>query len=136
MNQTQRHNYLEALGVPDFLHAQNPKPTPKINTQCLVIETQNPHSFCQTGKTQDFLLKMLGAIGLKPSQIQLKNINPADLTPTLKQHNAKTVLLMSTDLKPTTQQHFATHHPSVILNNQQRKREAWEVLKQLKQCLK
>jgi hypothetical protein len=32
--------------------------TQKICTPCLVIGTQNAHSFCQTGKVQDFLFKM------------------------------------------------------------------------------
>jgi hypothetical protein len=43
-----------------------------------VIETQNAHSFCQTGKVQDFLFKMLGAIGLEKANIKCITINALD----------------------------------------------------------
>jgi len=45
-------------------------------------------------------------------------------------------LLMSKGLTSSSEQHFSTYHPSEILVNEQLKREAWEVLKNLKQCLK
>ena len=139
MNEALRSRYLEVMGVPDFLYAQA-KPedldTQKITTQCLVIETNNTHSFCLSGKYQDFLLKMLSAIGLKKDDIQCISINIDDLSHTLSGYNAKTVLLMSKGLKPSSKQHFSTHHPSEILINEQLKREAWEVLKEIQACLK
>ncbi|MBW5291291.1 MAG: hypothetical protein Rsou_1400 [Candidatus Ruthia sp. Asou_11_S2] len=139
MNASLRSHYLEVLGIPEFLHIQakiQGLNTPKIDTQCLAIETKNPHSFCQIGKTQDILFKMLGAIGLEKSDIKYVSINTDDLNQTLQQYNAKTVLLMSAGLKPSSYKHFATHHPGEVLTNEQFKRETWEVLKRLKQCFK
>ncbi len=139
MNASLRSHYLEALSMPKFLHVQakvQDLNELKIDTQCLVIETKNPHSFCQIGKTQDFLFKMLGAIKLKEYDIKCISINADNLNQILKQYNAKTVLLMSSGLKPSLYKHFSTHHPSEILTNEQFKREAWEVLKKVKQCLK
>jgi hypothetical protein len=134
-----RSRYLEALGVPEFLYAEEKSEdidAQKITTLCLVIETQNSRSFCQTGKYQDFLLKMLAAIGLQQQDVNLISINADDLSRTLGQYNAKTVLLMSKDLKPSSEQHFIAHHPSKILVDEQLKRETWEVLKKMKACLK
>ncbi|BAS67577.1 DNA polymerase III subunit psi [Bathymodiolus septemdierum thioautotrophic gill symbiont] len=145
MNQRQRSDYLEALGVPYFLYADTdvagatqktsaPKVLVKIDTQCLVVESQNSHSFCQTGKTQDFLFKMLTAIGLKVDDVQCVSTN--DLSSTLEKYNAKTVLLMGSNLQSSSTQHFSTHHPSEILAKEFLKREAWEVLKKVQACLK
>ncbi|WXT99969.1 MAG: hypothetical protein Ctma_0675 [Catillopecten margaritatus gill symbiont] len=138
MNTESRAHYLEALGVPDFLYANTKVSTTssKINTQCLVIETQTPHSFCQVGNTQTFLFKMLTAIGLKEVNIQCVSIQANALTATLEKYNAKTVLLMGAGLNPLLPQHFATHHPSEILKNESFKRETWEVLKKVQACLK
>ncbi len=139
MSEALRSRYLEALGVPEFLYTQvEPEniDEQKINTQCLVIETQNSRSFCQPGKYQDFLLKMLGAIDLQQQDIHCISISADDLSRTLGQYNAKTVLLMSKGLNPSSDQHFVAHHPSEILMNEQLKREVWEVLKKIKTCLK
>ena len=139
MSEALRSHYLEALGVPDFLHVQiqsEDMDTQKIATQCLVIETSNPHSFCLNGKPRDFLLKMLGAINLTEEDIHCISINVDDLSRTRSGYNAKTVLLMSEGLKPSSEQHFVAHHPSEILTNNQLKREVWEVLIEIKACLK
>ncbi|TEU22011.1 MAG: hypothetical protein E3I13_02820 [Gammaproteobacteria bacterium] len=139
MSEALRSRYLEALGVPDFLYAEdNPEDlnVQKISTHCLVIETQNSRSFCQTGKYQDFLLKMLGAIGLQQEDVNFISISADDLSRTLGQYNAKTVLLMSKGLNPSSEQHFVVHHPSEVLISEQLKRETWEVLKKIKACLK
>lgn len=139
MNESLRSHYLEVLGIPEFLHIQakvQDLNVPKIDTQCLVIETKKPHSFCQTGKTQDFLFKMLSAIGLEESDIKCISINADDLNQTLKQYNANIVLLMSAGLKPFSDKHFTSHHPSEVLANEELKRETWEMLKKVKQCLK
>ena len=139
MSEALRSRYLEALGVPEFLYDEDKfedVDAKKINTLCLVIETQNSRSFCQAGKYQDFLLKMLSAIGLQQQDVNCISINADDLSRTLGQYNAKTVLLMSKDLKSSSEQHFIAHHPSEILVNEQLKRETWEVLKKIKACLK
>jgi len=139
MSEALRSCYLEALGVPEFLYAKDKSEdfdAQKINTLCLVIETQNSRSFCQDGKYQDFLLKMLSAIGLQQQDVNYISINADDLSRTLGQYNAKTVLLMSKDLKSSSEQHFVARHPSEILINEQLKRETWEILKKIKACLK
>ena len=139
MNEALRSRYLDALNVPEFLYVQTKtedRSTIKIDTRCLVVETENSRSFCQPGKSQDFLLKMLSAIGLSDDDIQCISINVDDLSRTLAEYNAKTVLLMSEGLSVSSVHHFSTHHPSAILTNEQLKREAWEVLKKIKACLK
>ena len=139
MNEALRSRYLDALNVPEFLYVQTKtedRSTIKIDTRCLVVETENARSFCQPGKSQDFLLKMLSAIGLSEDDIQCISINVDDLSRTLAEYNAMTVLLMSEGLSVSSVHHFSTHHPSAILTNEQLKREAWEVLKKIKACLK
>ncbi|WP_190600783.1 hypothetical protein [Candidatus Vesicomyidisocius sp. SY067_SCS001] len=139
MNESLRSRYLEVFAIPEFLHIQAKTQDLnflKIDTQCLVIETKIPSSFCQKGKTQDFLFKMLGAIGLKKSDIKYVSININDLDQTLSQYNAKTVLLMDIGLKSSSIHHFYIHHPSNVLTNGKLKRETWETLKKVRQCLK
>lgn len=135
-----RAEYLEALNIPEFLYTKPVDVTKpnvqKTRTQCLVVETQNTHSFCQVGAVQEFLFKMLGAIGLEKKHIHYITIDATELDCTLKQYDAKTVLLMGKNLSSHIKSHFHTHHPSEILNNEALKREAWETLKQLEKCLK
>lgn len=135
MNAISRYEYLSALGVPDFLYitAEQTPVIDKINTQCLVLENMPIDSFCQTGKIQDFLLKMLAAIDLKASDMQLINLHK-DKSSILQNYNAKVVLAMGDVGNIKTD--FNTHHPAKILNNNMLKRESWEVLKQVQQCLK
>ncbi len=133
-----RSHYLKALGVADFLHTKTKVKTSdkdKISIKCLVIETNNSHSFCQPGKSQDFLLKMLSTIRLKQKNIKCVSIHANELNSTLRRYDAKAVLLMSKDLSPLSARHFSIHHPSEILANQALKREAWEVLKKIKKWL-
>jgi hypothetical protein len=140
MTHWKRVHYLEAFGVPEFLYSERIDAVEvsmqKMHVQCLVIETSNTHSFCQTGKTQDFLLKMLSAIGLKKSDIKCLNIEINNLPHVLNQYEAKTVLLMSKGLASSVSNHFSIHHPSDILGNNVLKREAWEALKKVQICLK
>lgn len=135
-----RFEYLEVLGVPAFLYTKPVNTTmpniEKMHVQCLVVETQNTHSFCQTGAVQELLFKMLGAIGLEKKHINYITTDATKLDSTLKQYDAKTVLLMGKGLSTHTKSHFHTHHPSEILNNAALKHEAWETLKQLEKCLK
>lgn len=127
-----RSHYLNTLGIPEFLHTEiKAQPAPKLTADCLVVENVTKDSFCQQGKIQDFLLKMLAAIGLEKNQVVL--LNTADMSE-IKNYNAKTVLLM--DANFAVKNSFKTHHPANILTNNTLKREAWEVLKQLKQWLK
>ncbi|KAA0442852.1 MAG: hypothetical protein FXV80_04980 [Candidatus Thioglobus sp.] len=134
----QREQYLAAFGVPDFLYASldKAKIAAKISTKCLIIESQKSNSFCQTGTERDFLLKILSAIGVDKSEIECVNIKANDLADTLDKYDAKAVLLMNEDLKPTAEKHFYCHHPSHILTNEPLKRAAWEVLKKVQKWLK
>lgn len=139
MNQTQRAYYLEEFGVPDFLYAQTQTQKTsaiKTNVKCLVVEIENPCSFCQVGKYQVFLFKMLATIGLKESDVKCISISVDDLTRNLERYNAKAVLLMGKGFPTSSATHFNTHHPSEILTNTLLKREAWEVLKRVQVCLK
>ncbi|SMN12294.1 hypothetical protein SPBRAN_510 [uncultured Candidatus Thioglobus sp.] len=139
MNQTQHTHYLEEFGVPDFLYVatQTQKTSAiKTNLKCLVVEIENPHSFCQAGKYQVFLFKMLAAIGAEKSLVKCISIKADELPSHIEQYDAKAILLMGKGLIPSAKNHFSTHHPSDILDNDRLKREAWEVLKQMQKCLK
>lgn len=133
MTLANREKYLNALGVPDFLYFEA-KQTPvadKISTQCLLVEDTQTNSFCQSGKTQDFLLKMLATIDLKANDVALINLFEGA---TLQDYKAKVILIMGSTT--SVKGDFSTYHPAQILNNNTLKREVWEVLKQVQQCLK
>lgn len=105
----------------------------KIN--CLVIEdSNNPDHQChQQGKQADLLLKMLGAIGLTQTDFHCIAIDKTQLKSLKTQFKAKTILILSEDINLMSANVFDCIHPSEILKNPDLKREAWEVLKQLKQ---
>lgn len=135
---TLRSRYLSALDIPEYLHlcknAEGLAPQPA-NVQCLVVETEHTESMCQSGVAQDFLYKMLSAIGLDKQDIICIQ-SPANQVPqVLSKYKAQVVLAMDTQVPLTHDNMFFIHHPSDILKNEQLKREAWEVLKKVKICL-
>ncbi len=139
MHESLRIKYLDALGIPKHLYSQKPTNKAieeKVNTKCLVIESANKDSFCVQGESRDFLLKMLGAISLASSDIECISVDANTLEDSVSKYNTQSILIMSSDLKINTNNCFSTHHPSLIINDDTLKREAWEVLKNLKQCLK
>ncbi len=67
-------------------------------------------------------IALSSAIGVDKSEIECVNIKANDLADTLDKYDAKAVLLMNKDLKPTAEKHFYCHHPSHILTNEPLKR--------------
>jgi hypothetical protein len=132
-----RQDYLKALGIPEFLYAVNESNgVTTVIAKCLVIETEQEHSFCQSGQSYDLLEKMLGAIGLLMSDVKCVRATKNTLSSVIESNPAKAVLIMDRTLKSTLEHIFMTFHPYEIINNPALKREVWEVLKELKKCLR
>ena len=134
---------LEIFGIPKWLlktdNTVNEIPSSQIpsgniskkSVFCLVVEKQTPQSFLEKGATQNLLFKMLGAIGLNPTDIHCIAVDDEkDLAQQLKNIQAKKLLLMG-DFQ-SNKDAFITPHPSEILQKPELKRIAWEELKQLK----
>ena len=75
-----RNEYLEALGIPDFLYSKVGS-VHKISAalSCLVIELNPKDSFCVAGKTRDLLVKMLATIELNLNDVHLASIEKSNL---------------------------------------------------------
>jgi len=132
-----RQEHLRALGIPEFLYLVNEiTPVKQQLDKCLVIETREEHSFCQSGQSYDLLEKMLGAIGLSMSDVKCVRATNSTLFSVIESNPAEAILIMDKALKSTLDNVFMTFHPYDIINNSALKREAWEVLKELKKCLK
>ena len=136
MNRELRNEYLEALDIPEFLYNKNESiPRAKIGVQCLLVETSPERSFCETGDTKNFLAKMLSSIGLSLNNTTSISIQSGELEKNIKAYPARVVLVMGDSINSNSDNLFFTHHPRDILKNPALKREAWEVLKKVKQCL-
>ena len=132
-----RNNYLEALGIPDFLYSQSDfekKVIPEV--KCLIIETTSQDSFCEPGESQDLLIKILTSIDLTLSNVCLMSIEKDSLDECIRANPAKAVLVMGSEVNSNLSFLFSTHHPRDILKNNKLKREVWEVLKKVKLCLR
>ena len=139
MNESLRSYYLSAMGVPEYLHAiakSNDLIEKKISVRCLVVEQNSALSFCQPNQAQALLYKMLGAIELQADDIVCLDVDGQDVEQALDRFDAQAILLMDPELSLSYKHCFKTHHPSVILKDESLKRDAWEVLKQIKTCLK
>lgn len=132
-----RQDYLKALGIPGFLYVTN-ESNKAISepVKCLVIETGKEHSFCRSGHCYDLLEKMLGAIGLPMSEVKCVCATKNTLSSVIENNPANAILIMDKTLKSTLDHVFTTFHPHEIFTNPTLKREAWEVLKEIKKCLK
>jgi len=131
-----RHDYLEALDIPEFLYNKNDSiPKTKISVQCLLVETSPENSFCEPGDTKNLLAKMLSSIGLSLKNTTSISIKPSDLEKSIKSHPARVVLVMGELINSKSDNLYSTHHPRDILKNPVLKREAWEILKKVKKCL-
>ena len=132
-----RNDYLEALGIPDFLYLQ--KDSDKIiipKVKCLIIETNSQDSFCEPGESQNLLLRILASIDLTLSNVCLMSIDKGSIDKCIYENPAEAVLVMGSDNNPELSFLFSTHHPRDILKNNELKREVWEILKKVKLCLK
>jgi hypothetical protein len=131
-----RNEYLDALGIPEFLYNKNNSiPRDEISVQCLVVETSPEKSFCEPGDTKNLLAKMLSSIGLSLKNTTSISIQSSDLEKSIKNHPARVILVMGESINSKSDNLFSTHHPRDILKNPVLKREAWEVLKKVKKCL-
>ena len=132
-----RNDYLEALGIPEFLYNKNDSiPNAEIIVQCLLVETSPDKSFCEPGDTKNLLAKMLSSIGLSLNNTTSISIQSVDLEEKIKTHPASVVLVMGELINSKSDNLFSTHHPRDILRNPALKREVWEVLKKVKKCLR
>ena len=131
-----RNDYLEALNIPEFLYNKNDSiPRVEISVQCLLIETSSEKSFCEPGDSKNLLVKMLSSIGLSLNNTTSISIQSSDLEKSIKNHPARVILVMGESINSKSGNLFSTHHPRDILKNKALKREAWEVLKKVKECL-
>ena len=132
-----RNDYLEALDIPEFFHTKNDSaPRTKSKIQCLLVETSPVESFCEPGDSKNLLAKMLSSIGLSLNNTTSISIRSQGLEESIKNHPASVVLVMGESIKHKSDNLFSTHHPRDILKNPALKREAWEVLKRVKRCLR
>jgi len=131
-----RNEYLEALGIPEFLYNKNDSiQRVEISAQCLLVETSPEKSFCEPGDTKNLLAKMLSSIGLSLKNTTSISIQSSDLEKSIENHPARVILVMGESTNSKSDNLFSTHHPRDILKNPILKREAWEVLKKVKKCL-
>ena len=132
-----RQDYLKALDIPEFLYVTNQNSRViSAPVKCLVIETEQQRSFCQSGQSYDLLEKMLGAIGLLMSEVKCVRATKYTLSSVIEDNPANAILIMDKALKSTIDHAYITYHPREIFTNPDLKRETWEVLKEMKKCLK
>ena len=133
----QRDKYLEALGIPDFLYASvSPEASAKDKFKLLVVELDSQGSFCQAGASQDLLFKMLASIGLSLNDCNLLSVSKSEVDKVIQKHASNLILVMDSSISLEGKTLFVTHHPKDIIEDPKLKRDSWEVLKQVKLCLK
>lgn len=130
-----RSNYLEALGIPDFLYSSVGSEATE-NAKLLVLEVSSEDSFCESGVSQDLLFKMLASIGLSLNECDLISIDKSEINRFIQDHSSDLMLIMDSSLSVTGESLFVTHHPKEIIKNPMLKRDSWEILKKVKSCLK
>jgi len=132
-----RNDYLEALGIPDFLYSKVDS-TSSISSplSIMVLELSSKDSFCEAGKTRDLLVKMLASIGLDLNSVHQASIEKSNLDSFIADNPAQVVLVMDSTFKSDKSSLFSTYHPRDVIKDSHLKRETWEILKKVKQCLK
>lgn len=132
-----RNDYLEALGIPDFLYSKVDS-TSSISSplSIMVLELSSKDSFCEAGKTRDLLVKMLASIGLDLNSVHLASIEKSNLDSFIADNPAQVILVMDSTFKSDKSSLFSTYHPRDVIKDSHLKRETWEILKKVKQCLK
>lgn len=132
-----RSEYLEALGIPDFLYSKiKPKKNPVLLLKILVVEVGSQESFCIKGDSQKLLIKMLASIDFDIKHAHLVSLDKTQIDEYIKNNPAEVVVVMDSSYEPSKPAIFLMHHPRDILKNSNLKRESWEVLKKVKKCLK
>ena len=137
MKMQSRNDYLEALGIPDFLYSKVDS-TSSISSplSIMVLELSSKDSFCEAGKTQDLLVQMLASIRLDLNSVHLASIEKSKLDSFIADNPAHVVLVMDSSFKSDKSSLFSTYHPRDVIKESHLKRETWEILKKVKQCLK
>jgi len=132
-----RNQYLEALGIPDFLYSKiESKNSPKPLLKLLIIEIGAQNSFCLKGDSQNLLIKMLASIDLSVKSAQLVSLEKNHVDEYIKNNPSKALMIMGSSYESTKSDIFLMHHPRDILKDPNLKRESWEILKKVKKCLK
>ena len=132
-----RNEYLEALGIPDFLYSKiESKNSSETLLKLLIVEVGAQNSFCSKGDSQDLLLKMLASIDLSIKSAQLVSLEKNLIDEYIKNNPSEAVMIMDLSYKSIKSDIFLMHHPRDILKNSSLKRESWEILKKVKKCLK
>ena len=132
-----RDEYLEAIGIPDFLYSKiESKKVTEPLLKLLIIEVGRQDSFCKKGVSQNLLIKMLSSIDFNIQNACLVSLEKSQVDEHVKNNLAEVVLIMDSSYKPSKSGIFLMYHPRDILKNSNLKRESWEVLKKVKQCLK
>jgi hypothetical protein len=132
-----RDKYLEALGMPDFLYVSvSADASAKEKFKLLVVELDSQGSFCQAGASQDLLFKMLASIGLSLNDCNLLSVSKSEVDKVIQKYASDLILVMDSSISLESKTLFVTHHPKDIIENPKLKRDSWEVLKQVKLCLK
>ena len=132
-----RSEYLEALGIPDFLYSKiDSKKMPEPLLKLLVVELKTQDSFCTKGESQNLLIKMIASIDLSIMSAQLVSLEKNLIDEYIKNNPSEAVMIMGSSYESIKSDIFLMHHPRDILKNSSLKRESWEILKKVKKCLK
>ena len=132
-----RNQYLEALGIPDFLYSKiESKNSSEPLLKLLIVELGAQDSFCSKGDSQNLLIKMLESIGFSIKNAQLVSLEKNLIDEYIKNNPSEAVMIMGSSYESNKSALFLMHHPRDILKNPTLKRESWEILKKVKQCLK
>ena len=132
-----RNEYLEALGIPDFLYSKiESKNSSEPLLKLLIVEVGAQDSFCSKGDSQNLLIKMLASIDLSIKSAQLISLEKNLIDEHIKNNPSEAVMIMGSSYESTKSDIFLMHHPRDILKNSSLKRESWEILKKVKKCLK
>ena len=132
-----RNEYLEALGIPDFLYSKiESKKPPEPLLKLLIVEVGAQDSFCSKGDSQNLLIQMLASIDLNIKSAQLVSLEKNLIDEYIKNNPSEAVMIMDSSYESIKSDIFLMHHPRDILKNSSLKRESWEILKKVKKCLK
>ena len=131
-----RNEYLEALGIPDFLYSKiELNKSPDLYIKLLIVEVGTQDSFCSKGESQNLLIKMLESIGFSIMNAQLVSLKKNLIDEYIKNNPSEVLLVMGSSYESNKSATFVMHHPRDILKDPTLKRESWEILKKVKKCL-
>jgi len=126
--------YLQDLGVAnfEFLETKNIPLVAKIKTQILIVEQNSTNSFCKNSTSRDLLALMLKAIGVDIAKTICIN---SDSVEQLSTKYIAPIIILAGDFVKYENDYFVIPHPAEILKTPELKRDAWEILKKVKENL-